>query len=106
MLKAFNSFLIIVLFVATNSVAQESPFFVTYTHHMEEPGNLDIEASSTTGVPRSGQRFYSAPYLELEYGVPARWTSELYLEGQSTWGDSTAFTGWRLENRFKPLRRK
>ena len=107
MLKAFYSFLIIIiLFVDTNSVAQESPFFVTYTHHMEEPGNLDSEASSTTGVPRSGQRFYSAPYLELEYGVTAQWTSELYLEGQSTWGDSTVFTGWRLENRFKPLRRE
>jgi hypothetical protein len=86
--------------------AQESPFFVTYTHHMEEPGNLDIEASSTSGVPRGGQQTYFAPYLELEYGVTARWTSELYLEGQSTWGDSTVFTGWRLENRFKPLKRE
>jgi hypothetical protein len=73
---------------------------------MEEPGNLDIEISSTTGVPRSGQRFYSAPYLELEYGVTARWTSELYLEGQSSWADSTVFTGWRFENRFKPLHRE
>jgi hypothetical protein len=73
---------------------------------MEEPGNLDVEVSNTAGVPRSGQRFYSAPYLELEYGVTARWTSELYLEGQSTWGDSTVFTGWRLENRFKPLHRE
>src|SRR5438132_10589942 len=88
------------------SFAQESPFFVTYTHHLEEPGNLDIETSSTAGVPREGQRFYFAPYLELEYGVTARWTSELYLEGQSTFGDSTVFTGWRLENRFKPLNRE
>jgi len=105
-LNALYSALLILLFAATQSVAQESPFFVTYTHHMEEPGNLDIEASSTTGVPRSGQRFYSAPYLELEYGVTAQWTSDFYLEGQSTWGDSTVFTGWRLENRFKPLRRE
>jgi len=88
------------------SWAQESPFFVTYTHHMEEPGNLDIETSSTTGIPRSGQRFYSAPYMELEYGVTAQWTSELYLEGQSAWGDSTVFTGWRLENRYRPLKRE
>jgi len=88
------------------SVAQESPFFVTYPHYLKEPGNLEIEASSTTGVPRSGQRFYSATYLELEYGVTAQWTSELYLEGQSTWVDSTVFTGWRLENRFKPLHRE
>jgi hypothetical protein len=101
-----RSTLIIFLFLATRSFAQESPFFVTYNHHMEEPGNLDIEVSSTTDVPRSGQRFYFAPYTEVEYGVTAQWTSEFYLEGQSAWGDSTVFTGWRLENRFKPLRRE
>src|SRR5258708_38361373 len=104
--KTLHLAFIVLLFVAAPSVAQESPFFVTYTHHMEEPGNLDIEASSPTGVPRDGQKFYSAPYLELEYGVTARWTSELYLESQSTWADSTVFTGWRLENRFKPLTRE
>jgi hypothetical protein len=86
--------------------SQESPFFVTYTHHMEEPGNLDLEISSTTGVPRSGQQLYVAPYMELEYGVTARWTSELYLEGQSSPGDSTVFTGWRFENRYRPLARE
>lgn len=84
--------------------AQESPYFVTYDHHLEEPGNLEIETSSTMGVPRSGQRFYIAPYIELEYGVTGRWTSELYLEGQSTAGDSAVFTGWRFENRFRPLK--
>jgi hypothetical protein len=88
------------------AVAQENPFFVTYTHHMEEPGNLEIETSTTTGIPRSGQRFYSAPFIEFEYGVTAKWTSELYLESQSAWGDSTVFTGWRLENRYKPLNRE
>jgi hypothetical protein len=86
--------------------AQESPYFVTYDHHMEEPGNLDIEVSSTTNVPRSGQKYYFAPYMEFEYGVTARWTAELYLEGQSTYGDSTIFTGWRIENRFRPLKRE
>ena len=98
--------LLLLIFSGLSSFAQESPFFVTYTHHLEEPGNLDIETSSTAGVPREGQRFYFAPYMELEYGVTARWTSELYLEGQSTSGDSTVFTGWRLENRFKPLDRE
>src|SRR5215467_8694936 len=86
--------------------AQESPFFVTYTHHMEEPGNLDLEFSNTAGIPRSGQHFYAAPYMELEYGVTTRWTSELYLEGQSTSGENTVFTGWRWENRYKPLTRE
>jgi hypothetical protein len=86
--------------------AQESPYFVTYDHHLEEPGNLEIETTSTMGVPRSGQHFYFAPYSELEYGVTGRWTSELYLEGQTTSGDSTIFTGWRWENRFRPLARE
>ena len=86
--------------------AQESPYFVTYDHHLEEPGNLEIETTSTMGLPRAGQRFYFAPYAELEYGVTGRWTSELYLEAQSTSGDSTVFTGWRFENRFRPLARE
>src|SRR5258708_4724536 len=101
-----SAFIFLLFLAARTTFAQESPFFVTYNHHMEEPGNLDIEVSTTTDVPKSGQRFYFAPYTELEYGVTAQWTSEFYLEGQSTWGDSTVFTGWRLENRFKPLRRE
>lgn len=88
------------------SFGQESPYFVTYDHHLEEPGNLEIETYATTGVPRLGLGFYVAPYMELEYGMTARWTAELYLEGQGTAGDSAVFTGWRLENRFRPLQRE
>ena len=97
---------ITLLVYALCSKAQESPYFVTYDHHLEEPGNLEIATSSTMGVPRSGQRFYFAPYVEFEYGVMGRWTSELYLEGQSTAGDSAVFTGWRWENRFRPWARE
>ncbi len=86
--------------------AQESPYFVTYDHHLEEPRNLEIETSATIGSPGTGQSAFFAPYMELEYGVKAWWTSELYLEGQSTAGDSSAFTGWRLENRFSILSRE
>ena len=85
--------------------AQESPYFVTYDHHLEEPGNLEIEASTTTGLPKAGRAYY-APLIEFEYGVKAWWTSEFYLEGQSRLGDSTVFTGWRFENRFRPLARE
>lgn len=88
------------------SRAQESPYFVTYDHHLEEPGNLEIETYTTSGIPRAGQNTYVAPYMEIEYGVSARWTSELYLEGQGTVGDSAVFTGWRLENRFRLLKRE
>jgi hypothetical protein len=106
MKSSLSSVFFLILIWGGASAAQEVPFFVTYTHHMEEPGNLDIETSSTTGIQRDGQRFYSAPYMELEYGVTAGWTSELYLESLSAWGDSTVFTGWRFENRFRPLKRE
>src|SRR5436190_18601306 len=42
------------LFASVTLQAQESPYFVTYDHHLEEPGNLEIETSSTVGVPRAG----------------------------------------------------
>src|SRR5712691_5557345 len=94
------------IFFLVPSQAQEAPYFVTYTHYLEEPRNLEIATSSTIGVPRSGQQAFIAPYIELEYGVKAWWTSEFYLEGQSTRGDSAVFTGWRLENRFRLLARE
>jgi hypothetical protein len=102
----FFLLLLPVLLAPLVSFAQESPYFVTYDHHMEEPGNLDLEVSATTDVPRAGQRYYFAPWTEFEYGVTARWTTELYIEGQTTYGDSTVFTGWRFENRFRPMKRE
>src|SRR5215475_9211312 len=84
--------------VVSSLMAQESPYFITYDHHMEEPGNLEIATSSTTGIPRSGQNLFFAPYGEFEYGVTGRWTTELYLEGQTTSGQGGLFTGVRLEN--------
>src|SRR5215467_6231314 len=98
--------LVIVILAAAAGFCQDTPYFVTYDHHLEEPGNLEIETSSTVGIPRSGQKLYFAPYSELEYGVTTRWTSELYLEGQTTSGDSSVFTGFRWENRFRPLKRE
>jgi len=68
-------FVLLFLAMALPCSAQEGPFFVTYSHHMEEPGNLEVETSSTVGIPRSRQKFYAAPYAELEYGVTAQWTS-------------------------------
>jgi hypothetical protein len=82
--------------------AQERPYFVTYSHEMEEPGNLEVELKGVTGRPEAGDRF-TAANLEFEYGVNGWWTSELYLDGQSTVDDSTVFSGYRLENRFRML---
>ena len=94
-----------ILVLAASGAAQEDPYFVTYSHHMEEPGNLEIGVSNHFGLPTTG-RSYAAPLVELEYGVKTWWTSEFYLEAQSRRGDSTVFTGCRLENRFKPLKRE
>jgi hypothetical protein len=89
----------------SHSWAQESPYIVTYDHYLEEPGNLEVEYFSTFGTQRGGNDFH-AYWLELEYGAKAWWTTELYLDGQTTFGDSTVFTGFRWENRVRPLQRE
>lgn len=83
--------------------AQETPYILTYDHYLEEPGNLEIEYFSTFGTQRGGNDFH-AYWTELEYGVKGWWTTEFYLDGQTTFGDSTIFTGLRWENRFRPLK--
>ncbi len=85
--------------------AQESPYFVAYDHYLEEPGSLEIEYFSTLGTQRAGNNFHSF-WTEFEYGATAWWTTEFYLEGQTTFHDSTIFTGWRWENRVRPLKRE
>lgn len=77
-------------------------YFVTYSHEMEEPGNLEIAAKNVTGAPKGGNAF-AATALEFEYGANTWWTTEVYLDGQTTAGESTVFTGFRWENRVRPL---
>lgn len=84
-----------------SAVAQEN-YFVTYTHHMEEPGNLEFATKSVTGFPGAGYAFWGNA-VEMEYGVKTWWTSELYLDSQTTANESSVFTGFRFENRFRPL---
>ena len=107
-LKAFVP--VSVLFLAAHGFpatlkAQENPYFVAYDHYLEEPGNLEIEYFSTFGTQRAGNDFHSY-WMEFEYGATAWWTTEFYLDGQSTFGDSTVFTGIRWENRLRPLKRE
>jgi hypothetical protein len=85
--------------------AQESPYIVTYDHYLEEPGSLEVEYFSTFGSQRGGNDF-DAFWTEFEYGVTAWWTTEVYLAGQTTFNDSTIFTGSRFENRFRLLQRE
>jgi hypothetical protein len=92
-------------FFVGSARAQESPYIVTYDHYLEEPGNLEIEYFSTFGTQRAGNNFH-AYWAEFEYGAKAWWTTELYLDGQTTFRDSTVFTGFRWENRFRLLQRE
>jgi hypothetical protein len=80
----------------------DKPYFVTYDAQMEEPGNLEVAFYPVLGLPQTGQRFWGA-WMELEYGAKGWWTTEVYLDGQSTRGESSLFTGYRWENRFRPL---
>ena len=90
------------LFLAVSAAAGDRPYFITYDHTMEEPGNLEIEAYGLTGQPEGGDVFTSA-VTEVEYGAKGWWTTEFYLDGQTTANQSTIFTGYRWENRFRML---
>lgn len=92
-------------FSAPTCRAQENPYFVTYDHYLEEPGNLEIAYSSVFGTQRGGNDFHGY-WAEFEYGAKAWWTTAFYLDGQTTFGDSTTFTGIRWENRVRPLKRE
>ena len=85
-----------------HAAAQEPPYFVAYSSALEEPGNLEIAFKGLAASPKDANTFMSQT-LELEYGATAWWTTELYLQGQSTVNDSTVFTGFRSENRFRVL---
>jgi hypothetical protein len=91
-------------FLSLAASAQEN-YFITYSHQMEEPGNLEIATKSVTASPKGGNSFLASA-LEFEYGVKGWWTTELYLDGQTTAQESTVFTGYRWENRFRPLLRE
>src|ERR1700760_3488966 len=92
--------LVISLGAPRHLCAQENPYIVAYDHNLEEPGSLEIEYFSTLGTQRGGPNFH-AFWSEFEYGATAWWTTEFYLDGQSTFGDSTVFTGFRWENRVR-----
>jgi hypothetical protein len=85
--------------------AHESPYIVTYDHYLEEPSSLEVEYFPTFGTQRAGNDFL-AYWPEFEYGATAWWTTEVYLDGQTTFNDSALFTGFRWENRFRLLQRE
>jgi hypothetical protein len=108
-MSSFRIHILIISFAFFSSSAllhaQELPYFLTYSHHMEEPGSLEVSASLVSGQSKGINPFLGSA-TELEYGTKGWWTTELYLDGQSTRHDSTLFTGFRLENRFRLLMRE
>ena len=92
-----------VLFV--QSCWASGPFFVTYTAHMEEPGELEIAMKNVTGEPGQANRFLGST-LEFEYGATSWWTTEFYLDGQTTANQNTLFTDYRWESRLRPSPRE
>jgi hypothetical protein len=83
-------------------LAQERPYFITYDHHMEEPGSLEVATNPV--ITRSpGINSFVANWTEFEYGVKGWWTSEFYVDSQHTRHEGSLFTGVRFENRFRLL---
>src|SRR5262249_41870304 len=72
-----------ILAAAPRCHAQEPPYFVTYSHAMEEPGNLEIEFKGTQAAPK-GDNAFGGGTVEFEYGAKAWWTTEVYHSGQKT----------------------
>jgi hypothetical protein len=89
---------------ARTSLGSEGPYFVTYDQNLEKPGDLELGLNGVQGKPRAGNSFVGS-WIELEYGTRAWWTTEFYLDGQWTRNESTAFTGFRIENRFRPFQK-
>ncbi len=96
---------LVILAVPRLGSAQEPPYFVTYSDYMEEPGNLEFAYKGAVGTPKYSNRFDSGT-LEFEYGATGWWTTEVYLQAAHQANQYTMFTGFRWENRFRPLPRE
>src|SRR5262252_3938953 len=101
-LRSYITLLVVSAAWLTPSLHAQENYFITYSHELEEPGNLEIEAKNVVGSPKGGNPFL-ATAVEFEYGLKAWWTTELYLDGQTTANESAVFTGFRIENRIRPL---
>ena len=71
---------------------------------MEEQGEMEFETKTALAHPDGGNPF-GAMAAEYGYGVRSWWTAGVYLDTQATDEDSALVTGFRLESRFRPIRR-
>jgi hypothetical protein len=90
----------VLLAASLRANALEDPYFVTDHHHLHEAGNLAISNYSVLGTPKSGNEFLGSQ-MELEYRITKWWATQVQFDGQTTWNDSTVFTGYSWTNKFK-----
>src|SRR5207342_3300298 len=88
--------------VCQRANAVEDTYFVTDHHHLHEAGNLGIANYSVLGAPKTGNQ-YLGSQIEVEYRLTKWWATEVQVNGQTTWNDSTIFTGYSWTNKFKLL---
>ncbi len=93
---------VLILACVAEGRADDKAYFVTYDHRTEEPGFIEIGYNPLFGFTDKAPNFFGG-LLEIGYGVKPWWTTELYLDHQYTFGDQGAFTGFRIENRFRPF---
>lgn len=86
---------------ALSGKAQDRPYFVSYWHDMEDLGEIEIESKTTIAGSRSP---FGAMASEAELGLQSWWTFGFYFDGQVTDEDSAIGTGYRFENRVRPLK--
>ena len=96
--------LMLIALFALPADAQEPPYFVTYSQVLEEPGNLEIALKSLAAGPRTPTPSIARP-SSWSTATPW-WTTEVYLQGVTVANDSTIFTGFRWENRFRLIPRE
>src|SRR5258708_8507457 len=70
--------------------AQEN-YFITYTHQMEEPGNLEVAIRTVNGFPRDGHAFTGSA-VGLQYGAQAWGASQDPLHAPNPAGPAPPFS--------------
>ena len=54
----FWHFFLLLLCFALPAKAQDKPYFVTYSHDLEEPGELELETKTALGNPDGGDALF------------------------------------------------
>ena len=79
------------------------PYFVLYSAHMEDVDTLEINVEPVWGWGGGLNRFVGV-LNEFEYGTRKWWTTEFYIDWQHTQHEGSLYTGFRIENRFRPFK--